>query len=109
MKNITLHIYDENGENIVKMFEAQPKRIMFGTVRKLMELVKIEESKGQAELLIKVANAWDEVTEVLGKFFPDATDEDWNRTDLGEILRVIIDISKYAISQAFVIPTDEKN
>jgi hypothetical protein len=108
MNNITLHIYDKAGKEVVKMYEAQPYDLPFGTVRALMEILKVEDMTNQAELLRVLANAWDEIVSVLNGVFPECTDDEWNRVKTKEVLRVIIDIAKFAISDIFVIPT-EKN
>lgn len=108
MKNITLHIYDKSGKDLVKMYEAQPYELPFGTVRKLMGLLKIEDMNDQAQLLNAVVGAWDEIMDVLGNVFPDCTDEEWDQVKTKEVLSVIIAIAKYAVSDVFVIPT-EKN
>ena len=108
MKNITLHIYDKSGKNVVKMYEAQPYELPFGTVRKLMAIVKIEDMSNQAELLKIIAQAWDEIMATLNAVFPDCTEEEWDTIKAKEVLNVVIQIAKAAISDTFIIPT-EKN
>lgn len=108
MENITLHIYDKTGKNLIKMYEAQPFELPFGTVRKLMAIVKIEDMDNQAELLKTVAEAWDEIMGVLNTVFPDCTEEEWDSVKAKEVLNVVIQIAKAAISDVFIIPT-EKN
>lgn len=108
MDNITLKIYDKSGKNVVKIYEAEPYDLPFGTVRKLMAIVKIEDMENQAELLKTVAGAWDEILNVLYSVFPECTEEEWDTIKAKEVLSVIIQIAKSAISDIFVIPT-EKN
>lgn len=105
---ITLHVYDETGKQVVKMYEAQPYDLGFGTVRALMEILKIEDMTDQAQLLRMLAKAWDEIINVLTGVFPECTDEEWDRVKTKEVLQVIIAIAKYTISDIFIIPT-EKN
>lgn len=107
MENITLKITDKKG-NLIKLYEAQPYELEFGTIRTLMRILKIEDMENQGELLKTLAGAWDEVINVLNEFFPDCNEEEWDKVKVKEVLRVIIEVSKYAISEAFVIPT-EKN
>ena len=107
MENITLKITDKKG-NLIKLYEAKPYELEFGTIRTLMRILKIEDMENQGELLKTLAGAWDEVINVLNEFFPDCTEEEWDKVKVKEVLRVIIEVSKYAISEAFVIPT-EKN
>lgn len=108
MDNITLHIYDKTGKNLIKMYEAQPFELPFGTVRKLMAIVKIEDMNDQAELLRTVAQAWDEIISVLCTVFPECSEEEWDTVKTKEVLRVVVQIAKAAISDIFIIPT-EKN
>lgn len=108
MKNITLHIYDKSGKNVVKVYEAQPFELPFGTVRKLMAIVKIEDMDNQAELLKIISSAWDEIMDTLNAVFPECTEEEWDTVKAKEVLRVVVQIAKAAISDIFVIPT-EKN
>lgn len=108
MNNIKLHIFDKTGVNLVKIYEAKPYELNFGTIRTLMEVLKIETMDNQMELLGTLAKAWDEIVSVLSCVFPECTEEEWNTVKAKEVLSVIIQIAKYAISEAFTIPT-EKN
>lgn len=108
MENITLKIYDESGKNVVKIYEAVAYEIPFGTIRALMGILKVEELDNQAELLKLLSNAWDKILDVLSNVFPECTDEEWDRVKTKEVLKAIIGIAKYAISDIFVVPT-EKN
>ena len=49
--NLILKIYDADGKNIVKTYESTPYDLMFGTVKRLMELLKIEDMNNQLEML----------------------------------------------------------
>lgn len=101
MKNIILHIKD-------KEYTSQAYEIPFGTIRKLMELLKVEDMTNQAQLLKVVAGAWDELMSVLYNVFPEVTSEEWDKATTKEVLRVVIEIAKFAVADVFVIPT-EKN
>lgn len=106
--NINLKVYDAEGINVVKVLQATAYDLRFGTIRALMEIVRVEEIDNQAELLKVIAGAWGEVVDVLAKFFPEATDKDWDNVKVKELLPTIIDIAKYSVSETFNIPT-EKN
>lgn len=108
METTTLHIYDKTGKEVIKTYEAQPYELSFGTIRKLMEIMKIEDMNNQAQLLKVIVGAWDEIINVLGSVFPECTAEEWDTVKAKEVLRVIIAIAKTAISDIFIIPT-EKN
>jgi hypothetical protein len=107
--NLTLPVYDDKGQNVVKSYEAAEYDLMFGTVMKLMELLKVEELDNQMEILKTVYDAWDEIKGVLVAVFPDVSDEDWKHVKVKELLPIIIGIAKYAVSEILVIPTDPKN
>lgn len=107
--NLILKIYDDKGQNVVKSYESTTYDLMFGTVKKLMELLKIEDMDNQMEMLKTIYEAWDEIKAVLLGVFPEVTDDDWNHVKVKELLPIILDIAKYSVTEMFVIPTDPKN
>lgn len=107
--NFILKIYDDKGKNIVKSCKSTTYDLMFGTVMKLMELLKIEDMNNQLEMLKTIYEAWDEIKVVLSAVFPEATDEDWTHVKVKELMPIILDIAKYSVTEMFVIPTDPKN
>lgn len=107
--NLILKIYDDKGQNVVKSYESTTYDLMFGTIMKLMELLKIEDMDNQMEMLKTIYEAWDEIKVVLSAVFPGATDEDWKHVKIKELLPIILDIAKYSVTEMFVIPTDPKN
>lgn len=106
--NLILKIYDEKGQNIVKTYESQSYDLMFGTVMSLMDLLKIEDLENQMDLLKIIHGAWSEIKEVLSGVFPDVTEDDWKHVKVKELLPIIVNIAKYAITDMLSIPT-EKN
>lgn len=108
MEKTTLHIYDKTGKNVIKTYEAEAYDLPFGTIKSLMEILKIEDMKDQAQLLRVIVEAWDEVINTLESVFPECTAEEWKTVKVKELLKVIISIAKTAISDIFIIPT-EKN
>ena len=107
--NLTLNIYDDKGKTIVKTYESSTYDLMFGTINALMKLLKIEELDNQLELLKIIANAWDEITNVLNGVFEGVTPDDWNHVKVKELVPVIVKIAKFTISEAMTIPNDPKN
>lgn len=107
--NLVLKVYDESGKNVVKTYESTTYDLMFGTVMSLMELLKIDEINDQMELLKTVHSAWDEIKTVLSGVFPDVTEEDWKHVKVKELLPIIMEIAKFAVTDMFSIPTDPKN
>lgn len=107
--NLILKIYDDKGKNIIKTYESSPYDLMFGTVMSLMDLVKVEELNNQMELLKIIHNAWNEIKEVLSGVFPGVTDEEWKHVKVKELLPIIVEIAKFAVTDMLSIPTYGKN
>lgn len=109
MENLTLNVYDKKGKIVVKTCKAGTCELMFGTVQRIMALLKIEELKGEAELLKVIYEAWDELCNVMTEIFPDITDEEWNCVKVKEVIPIIVSIIKTVIVDFIAIPTDSKN
>ena len=108
MNNLTLNIYSADGKTIEKTLSATEFDLTFGTIRKLMKLLKIEKTTDSMQLLTTIMSVWDDVTDILSRIFPEATDDDWNNVKVKELLPAIVSIAKYSLAQALHIPT-EKN
>lgn len=108
MEKITINVYDEKNE-IAKTCEARIVDLKFGTIRKLMNLLKIDDIDNTSELLKVVYSAWDEITVVLNQCFPDMEDSDWDSVKVNELLPVIVDIAKSAFAEMLTLPTSSKN
>ena len=106
--NLVLKIYDESGKTVVKSYESKTYDLMFGTVMKLMELLKVEDMDDQLEMLKTIYGAWEEIKTVLAGVFPEATDDDWKHVRVKELLPMILEIAKFSVTEMFTIPT-EKN
>lgn len=109
MNNLVINIYDKKGKEVVKTATATTYDLMFGTVQKLMDLLKIEDLKNNVELLKMLYGAWNEIRLVLGEVFPEITEEEWKYVKIKELLPVIRDIAKATIADFMAIPTDSKN
>lgn len=108
MDELKLNVYDDNDE-IIKTVKAQIVELRFGTVRSLMELLKVDSIDDTGELLKTVYTAWDKITKILQKVFPDMDENDWENIKLTELIPVIILILKNSFMQILTIPTDSKN
>lgn len=108
MDELKLNVYDDDDE-IVKTVKAQIVELRFGTVRSLMELLKVDSIDDTGELLKTVYTAWDRITKILQKVFPDMEENDWENIKLTELIPVIILILKNSFMQILTIPTDSKN
>lgn len=104
-----LNIYDSRGKEVVKTCEASPYDIMFGTVAAIMDVIKVDKLENNAELVKTICTAWDELTDVLGAVFPDVTKKEWKHVKVKELIPIIIEITKFAVTDMMAIPTDGKN
>lgn len=107
--NLTLNIYDEKGTEVVKTAKSNTFDLMFGTIVKLMDLLKIENVENNLEILKMIYGAWNEIKEVLSTVFPDVSEDDWKHVKVKELIPIIIEIGKFAITEALSIPSDSKN
>ena len=106
--DIKLNVYDDD-DNVVKVCSSHSAKIRFGTVRKLMKLLKVEKISNSADMLEMVDDAWEDITKVLGRCFPDMNEEDWDGVDVAELVPVVIAILKDAVAKMNSIPTASKN
>ena len=105
---LVINVYDDN-DNIIKTSEAQVVDFRFGTIRRLMEVLKVDDINDTAELLKTLYKAWNQITNILEKAFPDMHDDDWDNVKLSELLPVLMVIMKSSFIQMMAIPTDSKN
>lgn len=105
---LTLNVYDEKGE-VKKICEAQIMDLEFGTVRSLMEVLNVDNVNNSLELLSTLYGAWEQVTGVLNRCFPDMEPEDWEHVKVKELLPVVLNILKASFAEILSIPKDPKN
>ena len=105
---ITLNVYDED-DNVVKTVSATPVKFKFGAIRSLMELLNIEDTESTTDLLKTVYGAWNELTKILSKCFPDVSYEEWDYVELNELVPAVLQILQYSFGEIIKIPRDEKN
>lgn len=108
MEKLVLNVYD-NEDNIVKTSTAELIELKFGSIRKLMKLLNIDNIDDTSELLKVLYGAWEQITKVLTGCFPDMTDEDWDNVKVSELIPVLMGILKYSFTQMLTIPSDSKN
>lgn len=107
--DLTLNIYDEKGKEVVKTAKSSTFDLMFGTIVKLIDLLKIEGIDNNLEVLKAIYGAWNEIKVVLSTVFPDVSENEWAHVKVKELVPIIINIGKFAVSEALIIPTDSKN
>ena len=105
---VTLNVYNDQDE-IIKTVSAEPVKFKFGAIRSLMELLQIEDTATTADLLKTVYNAWNELTKILNKCFPEMNNEDWDNVELNELIPATLSILRYSFDELLTIPRDEKN
>ena len=104
---ITINVYDDNG-SLIKTVQGEPVHFRFGTIRKLMKLVEIEKAEDTGTLLSIVSGAWNELTRILSRCFPEMEEDDWDGVEINELLPAVVEIVKAAVAEINKIPGDEK-
>lgn len=107
MNELKINVYDEK-DDIVKTVSAEVVELRFGTIRKLMELLNVDDIEDTAQLLKTVYGAWSSLIKILGVVFPEMTDEDWENVKLSELIPVLVTVIKASCAEMLTIPT-EKN
>ncbi len=108
MKELTINVYDDEN-NVVKTAKAEPVKIKFGAIRSLMKLLKIDDINDTGELMKTVYDAWEELTVILSKIFPDMSEEDWDNVELAELIPVVLEVLRFSFSNILTIPKESKN
>ena len=93
MEQLKLNVYDDDN-NIVKTSTAELVELKFGSIRKLMKLLNVENIEDTSELLKVLYGAWEQITKVLNSCFPDMSEDDWDNVKVSEVLPVLISILK---------------
>lgn len=105
---ISLNVYNDDDE-VVKTVKASNVKIRFGTIRIIMKLVNMEEINDNVALMKTIYGAWEELTRILTKCFPDMEDDDWNGVNLEDLVPVIVWILKDTVKRISTIPQNQKN
>ena len=104
---LEINVYDEKGK-VTKTASAETVDLEFGAIRAIMELLKVDKIGDTAELLSTVYAAWEQITGILNRCFPDMEYNDWDHVKLKELIPVILSILKYSFAEILSIPK-EKN
>ena len=98
-----LNTYDH--KELIKTYEANEYELMFGTVEDMIDAAKLDkiESGTDAEIVMAATNlvttSMDTVKDLLKDVFDGLTDDEIRHTRVSEIVNVIVDVIRYAISQ----------
>ena len=107
MNDLLLNVYNDNDE-VVKTCKAQFVELRFGAVRSIMKLLKVDQIETNLELMNAISNAWEQLTVILGKCFPEMEDSDWDNVKMSELIPVVVSILKSSFAKMMDIPK-EKN
>ena len=106
MKDLTINVYGENDE-VVKTVEAKLIDIKFGTIRKLMSILDIDNAETSFDILNRVYESWEDICEILTKVFPDLTEEEMDNVNLSELVPTLLKVIKFSFAKITGIPGDE--
>lgn len=104
----SLKVYDKE-DNVIKECTAVDCDLKFGSIRKIMALLKIEDADDYASLFHIIYDAWDQLQLVLTECFPDMTEEDWDNVKVKELIPTMIELVKDMLRKLKRIPSDSKN
>lgn len=107
MNDLILNVYNDNDE-VIKTCKAQFVELRFGAIRSIMKLLKVDQIETNLELMNAISNAWEQLTVILGKCFPEMDDADWDNVKMSELIPVVVSILKQSFSKMMDIPR-EKN
>ncbi len=105
---LKINVYDDKDE-IKKTVEAHFVEIRFGTIKKLLAVLEVDQIDDTSELLKTLYGSWKAVTDVLTKVFPGMEEDDWDGVKLSELLPIVVAIMKGSFAHILSIPTDSKN
>ena len=74
-------VYENNMKDVKKVLEAEDAKIPFGLARRVVGLFNEEKLNDTGYVMETVTKSWDDLVQLLGRIFPDATEEDWDTVD----------------------------
>lgn len=109
MRNkLVLKVYEEDFETVKKEVEVKAGKIPFGLVRKIMKLLKVEETEDLNSVVEIIDVIWEDLLKVLRIIFPEMEEKDWDYVDTGELISVLVAMLKHYFKGMMGIPA-EKN
>lgn len=101
-----LNIYD--GKEIEKTYIANDFALMTGTAEDILKLVDIDklsgsldDEKAMMEVLKIVMKAFNEFNPMMKQVFDGLTDEEYRRTRIVDVAKVVMDAVKYTFAELF--------
>ena len=106
---IKINVYENDMKTVKKEVAAEVVEIPFGIIRKFMALFDLENLEDTGAVLNVISRSWKEVQALLDRIFPDMTEDDWDGVSTKELVKVVIEVLKFAFGEILNIPVDEKN
>lgn len=107
---LSLNIYDENDEKIVRTEETEYQEISMGVIIDIFDVLKLGEEKEMSiwEMNLKLIRCYDHVRKILRKQFPNITDEEWRHVKFSEVASMLFNIVGHTLGEIKAIPTEKK-
>ena len=102
---LKLDIY--NGKVIEKTYVSNDFALMTGTCEDILKLIDIEkigdldDDTSIMEVVKIVLNAFQEFNPLMKQIFEGLTDDEYRRTHIVDVARVVIDVLKYTLKELF--------
>ncbi len=110
---LKLNVY--NGKKVEKTYTSNDFMLMTGTCEDILKLVDIDKFSGKLddenmmmEILKIVVKAFGKFRPLMKEIFDGLTDEEYNRTAIKEVARVVVNVVTFTITELFAV-SDEKN
>ena len=106
---ITLTIYEDEDLTVVRETKMGIiRKIPFGVVRRLSSLLSLDyASEDPLAILPALLHSWNDICHILDRVFEGMTEDDWDRVDTSEVLKVILVIAKEALKSIKKIPVKD--
>lgn len=93
---LVLNVYD--GDEIEKTFTKNKCRLRFGTCMELLKIVSVKDV-GEDESLAMMDALFDKAHDIIFQVFPEMTEDEYDRLDMGEVLTFMSNAMEYTFSQ----------
>ena len=105
---LTLNIYDDK-DNVIKTVNAKKTDLEFGIVRRMMELFQVDNLEDNIQIFKMLYEAWEPITHLLNRIFPDVGPEDFDHVKIKELVPVVMEILMYSVAEILESIGDSKN
>lgn len=101
MATLSLKIYKaENKDEIEKTYTAEGYALMFGTLQDIMSVIDLDklQTGNEMELVKMAVKGFDLIAPILQDVFPGLTADELRRTKTNDLIPLIVDIAREALS-----------